>query len=225
MAQYKEFVVSGDCHIIEPVDLFKTRLPANMRDRALWEEEFTLDEPIVPGRPHRVQEAAHHRLRRLDGVEVPPVQGPTAPTPDGSPTDILRDMDMEASTPPCMFPNLSLFVLFTDDHELSMAHARVVQRLGRRDATCRTRTGCARRGDPADRHRRTRWPRSSGRSSSACGRILLPEIPPVPYWSREYEPVWAAAEAHGLPIFIHVATGGVKVKDDASHDRRARSRA
>jgi hypothetical protein len=32
----KEFLVSGDCHIIEPADLFKTRLPANMRDRALW---------------------------------------------------------------------------------------------------------------------------------------------------------------------------------------------
>ncbi len=45
---------------------------------------------------------------------------------------------------------------------------------------------------------------------------MLPEIPPVPYWSREYEPVWDAAEAHGLPIFIHVATGGVKVKEDAS---------
>ena len=32
------FVVSGDTHIIEPVDLFKTRLPKNLRDRALWED-------------------------------------------------------------------------------------------------------------------------------------------------------------------------------------------
>ena len=47
MATYKEFLVSGDCHIIEPPDLFKSRLPVNMRDRALWEEEFTLEEPIV----------------------------------------------------------------------------------------------------------------------------------------------------------------------------------
>src|SRR6266508_4594932 len=44
-----EFIVSGDAHIIEPVDLFKTRLPKNLRDRALWEEEFVLDEPLVPG--------------------------------------------------------------------------------------------------------------------------------------------------------------------------------
>jgi predicted TIM-barrel fold metal-dependent hydrolase len=38
----------------------------------------------------------------------------------------------------------------------------------------------------------------------------------MPYWSREYDPVWAAAQAHGLPVFIHVATGGVNVKDDKS---------
>ena len=44
-----DFIVSGDTHIIEPTDLFKTRLPKHLRDRALWEEEFVLDEPIVPG--------------------------------------------------------------------------------------------------------------------------------------------------------------------------------
>ena len=46
--------------------------------------------------------------------------------------------------------------------------------------------------------------------------LMLPEIPPVPYWARDYEPVWNVAEELGLPIFIHVATGGVKVKEDAS---------
>ena len=40
----KEFTVSGDAHLLEPLDLFKTRLPKHLRDRALWEEEFTLDE-------------------------------------------------------------------------------------------------------------------------------------------------------------------------------------
>ena len=45
----REFVVSGDSHVIEPVDLYKTRLPKNMRDQALWEEDTILDEPLVPG--------------------------------------------------------------------------------------------------------------------------------------------------------------------------------
>ena len=30
---FKEFVVSGDSHIIEPVDLFTTRLPGHLRER------------------------------------------------------------------------------------------------------------------------------------------------------------------------------------------------
>lgn len=43
--------------------------------------------------------------------------------------------------------------------------------------------------------------------------LMLPEIPPEPYWSKAYEPVWNIAEELGLPIFIHVATGGVKVRE------------
>ena len=30
----KEFIVSGDSHVNGPVDLYKTRLPKNMRDQA-----------------------------------------------------------------------------------------------------------------------------------------------------------------------------------------------
>ena len=48
MAQ-KDFVVSGDGHLLEPVDLFTTRLPKHLRDRGVWEEDFELDEPWVEG--------------------------------------------------------------------------------------------------------------------------------------------------------------------------------
>src|SRR3546814_7942494 len=43
----QDFVVSGDGHLLEPVDLFKARLPEHLRDRAVWEEDFALDEPWV----------------------------------------------------------------------------------------------------------------------------------------------------------------------------------
>src|SRR5580765_31136 len=42
------FVVSGDDHLLEPIDLFKTRLPKHLRDRAVWEEDFEI-EPWVEG--------------------------------------------------------------------------------------------------------------------------------------------------------------------------------
>ena len=38
---------------------------------------------------------------------------------------ILEDMDLDGVDVQVMHPNLSLFGLYSDDHELSMAHARV----------------------------------------------------------------------------------------------------
>ena len=46
--------------------------------------------------------------------------------------------------------------------------------------------------------------------------VLLPAIPPKPYYSRDFDPVWAAAQANGVHVFIHTQTGGVKVDDPAS---------
>jgi Amidohydrolase len=51
---------------------------------------------------------------------------------------------------------------------------------------------------------------------AGLGAILLPEIPPLPYWSPEYDRLWAAAQANGTPVFIHTATGGVKVGEGQS---------
>jgi predicted TIM-barrel fold metal-dependent hydrolase len=209
---FKEFAVSGDTHIIEPVDLFKTRLPAGLRDRALWEEEFTLDEPMVKG--------GHTQFKKLhtigyDGWTVSKYRQFGGPTPDGDPEHILRDMDLDGVDASVMFPNLSLFVLFTDDHELSMAHARVYN-----DYIAERYLAYKNRMRPTAAIPLTHIPDAVAEIERAAhlglGAILLPEIPPLPYWSRDYEPVWQAAEAHGMPVFIHVATGGVKTKADSS---------
>ena len=45
--------------------------------------------------------------------------------PEGDPEHILEDMDLDGVDVQVMHPNLSLFGLYSDDHELSMAHARV----------------------------------------------------------------------------------------------------
>jgi predicted TIM-barrel fold metal-dependent hydrolase len=209
---FKEFVVSGDSHIIEPVDLFRSRLPLNLRERALWEEEFTLDEPLVPG--------GHTEFKKLhtigfDGWTISKYRQFGGPTPDGEPEHILRDMDIDGVDASVMFPNLSLFVLFTDDHELSMAHARVYN-----DFIVERYLPYKNRMRPTAAIPLTDIPDAVAEIERAAraglGAILLPEIPPMPYWSREYDPVWAAAQAHGMPVFIHVATGGVNVRDGQS---------
>jgi predicted TIM-barrel fold metal-dependent hydrolase len=209
---FKEFLVSGDCHIIEPVDLFKTRLPTNLRDRALWEEEFTLDAPIVPG--------GHTEFKKLhtigfDGWTISKYRQTGGATPDGEPEHILRDMDLDGVDAGVFFPNLALFVLFTDDHELSMAHARVWN-----DYAAERYLPYKDRMRPTAAIPLTNIPDAVAEiervAKLGLGALLLPEIPPLPYWSREYDPVWACAQAHGLPIFFHVATGGVVVSEGQS---------
>ena len=46
MTDNNGLVVSADGHILEPTDLFVTRLPKHLRDRAVWEEDFEI-EPLV----------------------------------------------------------------------------------------------------------------------------------------------------------------------------------
>ncbi len=209
---FKEFVVSGDSHIIEPVDLFKTRLPKPLRERALWEEEFTLEEPIVEG--------GHTEFKKLhtigyDGWTISKYRQFGGETPDGEPEHIIRDMNLDGVDASVMFPNLSLFVLFTDDHELSMAHARVwndylVERFLPYKDRLRPTAAIPMTDIPEAVAEIERCARLG------LGAILIPETPPVPYASRVYDPVWAAAQANGMPVFIHVATGGVKTKEDTS---------
>ena len=67
----EDFVVSGDGHLLEPTDLFRTRLPKHLRDRAVWEEDFEV-EPACRGRRQGLPSAAHARVRGLDDLPVPP---------------------------------------------------------------------------------------------------------------------------------------------------------
>ena len=209
----KEFIVSGDSHVVEPVDLYKTRLPKNMRDQALWEEDTILDEPLVPG--------GHTQFRTVhtagyEGWTVSRYRQFPGPTPDGLPDSILRDLDRDGVDATMLFPNLSFFALYTDVHERSIAHARVYN-----DWLAETYLPYSSRLRPAAAIPTTDAADAVKEIERAVRlgltTLILPEIPqPFPYWAPEYEPIWEAAEANGLPIFIHVASGGVDSKAGTS---------
>jgi predicted TIM-barrel fold metal-dependent hydrolase len=114
-----------------------------------------------------------------------------------------------------MHPNLSLFGLYSDDHELSMAHARVYN-----DYVMERLTSHFDRIAPTAPVPITDIDDAVAEiervAAAGFRAILLPATPPVPYYSRELDPVWAAAEANGVHVFIHTQTGGVKVNDPAS---------
>ena len=118
----QEFVDSGDSHVIEPMDLFTERLPKNLRDKALTQTEFELEEPLTPG-GHTVFRTVH--APGYEGWTVSRYRQNTGPTPDWYPDQILRDMDRDGVDATVLFSNFALFATYTDNHEVALAHARV----------------------------------------------------------------------------------------------------
>jgi hypothetical protein len=206
-----DWVVSGDGHLLEPTDLFRTRLPAHLRDRAVWEEDFEI-EPLVEG--------GARSFRRLhtpgyEGWTISRYRQTSGRTPEGDPELILEDMDADGVDVQVMHPNLSLFGLYSDDHELSMAHARVYNDyVMERFSPYFSRlvpTAPVPLTDIDDAVAEIERVAAGGFKA-----ILLPATPPIPYYSRDLDPVWAAAQASGVHVFMHTQTGGVKVDDPQS---------
>jgi hypothetical protein len=207
--EQKDFIVSADGHVLEPIDLFKTRLPQHLRDRAVWEEDFELDEPWV--------EDGARIFRRLhtagyEGWTVSRYRQTRGRMPEGDPEHILEDMDLDGVDVQIMHPNLSLFGLYSDDHELSIAHARVyndyiAERFAPHfDRICPTAPIPL--SDVADAVAEIERAASAGFRA-----ILLPATPPRSYYTRDLDPVWEAATATGVQVFFHTQTGGVSVND------------
>ena len=204
-------VVSADGHILEPTDLFKTRLPKHLRDRAVWEEDFEI-EPLIEG--------GATKFRRLhtsgfEGWTVSRYRQTGGRMPEGDPEIILEDLTFDGVDVAVMHPNLSLFGLYSDDHELSMGHARVYN-----DYIAERFTPSFDRIAPTAPIPLTdiddavaEIERVAALGSRA---ILVPATPPKPYYSRDFDPVWDAAVANGVHVFIHTQTGGVKVNDPES---------
>lgn len=209
----KEFVVSGDSHIVEPIDLFTERLPRNLRDKALTQTEFELEEPLVPG-GHTIFRTVH--APGYEGWTVSRYRQHTGPIPDWEPEGILRDMDRDGVDATVLFSNFALFATYTDNHEVSLAHAKVYN-----DWIAETYLPYSERmralaaipttdiGDAVKEVERA--------VKLGLRGLFLPEHPhPLPYYASEYEPLWAAAEANGLPVFFHLAAGAANTDTDDS---------
>src|SRR5579871_478763 len=206
-----DFIVSADGHILEPTDLFRTRMPAHLRDRAVWEEDFEI-EPLV--------ENGARVFRRLhtpgfEGWTISRYRQTSGRTPEGDPALIVEDLNTDGVDAAVMHPNLSLFGLYSDDHELSMAHARVyndyiIERFSPYFSRI-VPTAPVPITDTDDAIAEIERVAAAGFRA-----ILLPAVPHKPYYSRDFDPIWSAAQANGQQIFFHTQTGGVKVNDPAS---------
>ena len=214
----KDFVVSADGHLLEPTDLFRTRLPKHLRDRGGVGGGLR-DRAARRGRRPRSSASCTRRATRAGRSRG--TARPAGGCPRATPSMILEDMDLDGVDVQVMHPNLSLFGLYSDDHELSMAHARVYN-----DYVVERFTPYFDRLAPTAPVPLTDIDDAVAEiervAAGGFRAILLPAIPPQPYYSRDFDPVWAAAQANGVHVFIHTQTGGVKVNDTES-PRRSRS--
>lgn len=208
---HKDFVVSADGHIVEPNDLFRTRLPKHLRDRGFWEEDFEI-EPLVEG---GVRDFARVRTPGFEGWAVSRYRHYDGSPHTGDPDRVIDDMDRDGVDVQLMHPNRSLFALFSDDHEFSIEHARVYNDyVAERYTPYFDRIALT---APIPLTDVTDAVSEIERVTANGPRVLLlPAMSPVKYWSSELEPVWAAAQASGSHVFFHCATGGVKVGEAVS---------
>src|SRR3546814_19693679 len=115
----QDFVVSGDGHLLEPVDLFKARLPEHLRARAVWEEDFELDEPWV--------EDGARVFRRLhtagyEGWTISRYRQTGGRPPEGDPEQILEDMELDGVDVQVMPPTLPPLGPSSDDPNPKTPH-------------------------------------------------------------------------------------------------------
>src|SRR6186713_996418 len=183
----KDFVVSADGHLLEPTDLFRTRLPVHLRERGVWEEDFEV-EPLVEGGA-RVFRRLH--TPGFEGWTISRYRQTGGRTPEGDPEMILEDMDLDGVDAQVLHPNLSLFGLYSDDHELSMAHARVyndyvIERFSDHfHRICHTApVPITDVGDAVAEIERV--------AAAGFRAALLPATPPRNYCTRDLDPVWDA---------------------------------
>ncbi|HEX5095204.1 MAG TPA: amidohydrolase family protein, partial [Acidimicrobiia bacterium] len=204
----KDFVVSADGHLLEPIDLFKQRLPEHLRDFAVWEEEIEI-EPFVEGGA-RVFRKLH--TPGFEGWTVSRYRQTSGRTPEGDPEIILEDMDADGVDAQVLFPNLSQFGLFTDRHDTSIAHARVYN-----DYVAERFSPYFHRLAPTAPIPLTDVDDAVAEvervANAGFRAVTLPATAPRPYYTADFDPVWAAIQGSGMNVFFHTQTGGVKVDD------------
>jgi predicted TIM-barrel fold metal-dependent hydrolase len=198
-------VNSADSHVVEPLDLWVHRLPKHLRGRAPRIEE-------VDGRWLFVVEGVPPRRMGPPRDEAEKSPGFRA---GGSDPDLrTKDLDEDGVWGEVLYPTIALFGFMIPDPELRWATARAYNDwLAETFGAASTRFAGAALipvQEPDEAVREIERVARLGLRS-----VMLPMQSPVdaPYNTDRYDPVWAAARAHGMPVSFHVGTGANPVTE------------
>ena len=206
-------IISGDAHFVEPPDLFETRLPKPLRDRAprTWKGELP--------------DGQRGEFYIVDNLEPAPVAGSAgagspnmykanlegyagAPKSVWDPAERLVEQDVDGISAEVLFASWGLFLFSLDDDRLREACFGVFNEWAAEYvAYDRDRLKGFGLCDLADVDHGVREIHRA--AELGLSGVLISSGPEDgrPYSSPEYDPFWSAAESLGLPIGIHILTG------------------
>jgi predicted TIM-barrel fold metal-dependent hydrolase len=209
-------VNSADSHVVEPLDLWVRRLPEHLRSRAPRIEE--VDGRwlfVVEGTPPRRMGPPTEEARKSRDEAREAEKKATGFRAGGSDPDLrAKDLDEDGVWGEVLYPTIALFGFVIPDPELRWATARAYN-----DWLAETFVAASKRfagaalipvQEPDEAVREIERVAQLGLRS-----VMLPMHAPAeaPYNSDRYDPVWAAAQAHGMPVSFHVGTGANPVTE------------
>jgi len=193
----RDLLISADSHVWEPADLWTTRLPKQLRDRALRYEYhgdyMTAWWPLGFDAPRQTSS----RFQDRDGNYVE------------DSADLLdrrfKHLEDDGVWGEVINPTVANVVLVAD-HELALAHARVyndyVHELFSPYFDRHKPLGLIPLTDIDDAVAEVERVAAMGMRG-----IQVPATPPRPYHTRDYDRVWAAAQDHEMVVTTHIGSG------------------
>jgi predicted TIM-barrel fold metal-dependent hydrolase len=203
------FVVSADCHVNEPADLWATRIAPEFRERiprVRVDADGTRWSVAEGLRPVRIKDFPREFTQ---GQAFSLEAGDLDLSQRGSADPAIRNAhhDLDGVDAEIVYPNKGLLMWTSPDHRLAAALCRVwndwaVETFGAHSQRILPVAAVAPGDVPAAVREVQRVARLGLRS------VFLPvQVAGQPYSLPLYDPLWAALQDAGLPVAFHVGTG------------------
>jgi predicted TIM-barrel fold metal-dependent hydrolase len=211
------FVVSADCHVNEPYDVWHARVDKKYHERL---PRITTDDKgrkwfVAEGlRPSRIREAPRDEsveinsfVKQGERPQLDRTRGAMFQDQGGITADRYRDMDYDGIDCEIVFPNKGLTNWQSTDPELNTVMCAGWNRwahdaFGGHDRSFPA--ACIAPGDVVSAVGEIRWAARNGFKS-----IMMPPLlrDGKGYNLPEFDPIWSACCDAGLPVMFHAGTG------------------
>ena len=198
-AAKKYFIVSADCHVLEPPDLWERRIAPKFRHRL---PKMELDDR---GRKTLIVEG--QRSTRIRDFSLAGDDLERAKSGSWDPAKRHKDLDRDGIDAEVVYPNRGLLMWASPDHEHQTEMCRVWN-----DWAIEVFPTSQKRSLPvaaiAPQNVETSVKEVERVAKLGYRAVFLPvQVPDQPYNLPLYEPLWAAIQETGMPMSFHVGTG------------------